>query len=57
MDPDRLLTVSVANSDPGSSVFLLLDPGWKQNPDPVSEINISDHISESIVRIFWVKNT
>jgi hypothetical protein len=26
------------------------DPGWKKNPDPVSEIQ--DHISESFVQVF-----
>jgi hypothetical protein len=38
-------------------VLIFPDPGSKmeKNPDPGSEINISDHISESLVSIFWVK--
>jgi hypothetical protein len=38
-----------------------MDPGWvkNQDPDPGSRpgMNISDHISESLETIFWVKNT
>ncbi len=44
----------VQDPDPGSSAFLLLDPGWEKTG---SGINFSDHITELIVTIFWVTIT
>jgi hypothetical protein len=40
---------SVADLDPGSGVFLTMDPG--------SGLTIPDHIFESRETIFWVENT
>jgi hypothetical protein len=36
------------------------DPEWKKNPDPslgIRDKNISDHVSERVATIYWVKNT
>jgi hypothetical protein len=33
----------------------ILDPGWVKNQDPGSEMNISDHISESLEAFYWLK--
>jgi hypothetical protein len=46
--------------DPGSDAFLR--PGsnirdGEKNPDPGSRMNTSDLIFESLVSVFWVKNT
>ncbi len=42
------ISTSAAAPDPGSGVFLTLDPGWEKSE---SEINVPDHISESLVTI------
>ncbi len=56
--------VFFVDPDPGSGAFLtpgsgIQDPGWvnHQDSEPGSGIrmNISDHISESLETIFWVK--
>jgi hypothetical protein len=44
-------TFAISVADPGSSAFLTL--GWKKNPDPRSSINVPDHISESLLTIFF----
>jgi hypothetical protein len=43
----------------GSGDLWIWDPGWKkiQICDPRSGINVSDHISEGLVRILWVKSS
>jgi hypothetical protein len=51
---------SVADPDPGSGAGIW-DPEWvkNQDPDPGSGIgtNITDYISESSEKMFWVKHT
>jgi hypothetical protein len=42
---------------PKSSAFFYHGILDGKNPDPRSGINVSDHISESLVTIFIVKNT
>jgi hypothetical protein len=37
----KILKFFAANPDPGSGIFLTLDPGWKES-DPGSGINIPD---------------
>jgi hypothetical protein len=56
--PDVKVHSSV--TDPGSGAFLnpwIRDPRWvkNQDQDPGSEMNIPDHISESLETSFWVK--
>jgi hypothetical protein len=52
--------IQSCRSGSGIQCFLYL---WIRNPDPRSgsesgsEINIPNHISESLVSTFWVKNT
>ncbi len=41
---------SVADLDPGSGAFFTSGSGMGKNPDPGSEINIPDHISEILVK-------
>jgi hypothetical protein len=36
--------------------FLTTGSGIEKYPDPGSEMSITDHISESLVTIFWIKN-
>ncbi len=43
------------NSDTGIDFDLWIRNG--KDPDPGSEINIQYHIFESLVSIFWLKNT
>jgi hypothetical protein len=45
----QIIGSSVADPDPGSNGFLTLDLG--------SAINIPDHISKSLLTIFWVEST
>jgi hypothetical protein len=61
---DLIVCGSVGDPDPGSGIRCLFDscirdPGCvnNQDPDPGSGMNISDHISESLETVFWVKNT
>jgi hypothetical protein len=53
------IEIVVAYPDPGCSAFLTPGSGIQdgKNPDSGSGLNIPDHFSESIVTIFWVKNT
>jgi hypothetical protein len=53
------IVCSVADLDPRSGGCLTSDPGsgMGKNQDPGSGMNISDYISQSLVPIFWVKNT
>jgi hypothetical protein len=48
---------SVAYPDPGSGAFLNPGSGMGKKVSSGSEINIPDHISESLETIFGVKKT
>jgi hypothetical protein len=50
----EISTSASAARDPGSGVFLTLDPGWEKSE---SGTNVPDLFSESLVTILWVKNT
>jgi hypothetical protein len=52
------LQVSVADPDLGSGALWTPGPGMGkiQIWDPESRINVLDHISESLVKIFWLDN-
>jgi hypothetical protein len=65
------LKSSVADADPGYDAFLNHGSGMEKNPDPGSGsgmgknpdpesgygMNTPDHFSESVEKVFWVKNT
>jgi hypothetical protein len=50
-----LLVTSVEDPNPGSGAFLTFGSGIRNGKNPDSGMNISDHISESLETIFWVK--
>jgi hypothetical protein len=57
--PDTVKGSSIADLNPGSGVFLALDPGSeiRDGKKSGSGMNIPDHFSESLGTVFRVKNT
>jgi hypothetical protein len=51
----QIITVSVADPDPGSVAFLTPGSRMSTKARSRSEMKISDHISESLETIFRVK--
>jgi hypothetical protein len=47
--------ISVADPDPGCGIRRFFPPGSGIRMEKIG-INISDHISEELINIFWVKN-
>ncbi len=55
MTKSGLYFISTADPDAGSIVLISHGSGMEKNQDTRSGINLSDHISESLVTRFWLK--